>query len=125
MKALIIDHISTHVPEGLKSFGIEVDFKILPTKAELIGIIDAYDILAMRVDPIIDRDILQAATNLKMLCSCSAGMNHVDTKFAEEKNIAVVNAPGMNFNAVAELTIGKMLDLSRQSMAAKIGRAHV
>jgi D-3-phosphoglycerate dehydrogenase len=118
MKALIIDHVSAKVPKGLEKLGFEVDFKILPTKQQLIEIIGGYEVLVMRVDPIIDRDILAAAKKLKMLCSCSAGMNHIDTEYAKQAGIVVVNAPGMNYNAVAELTLGKMLDLSRQSMAA-------
>lgn len=49
---------------------------------------------------------------------CSVGLNHIDTKYAEEKGIKVFNAPGLNGNAVAELTICKMLELSRHTIPA-------
>ena len=118
MKALIIDHVSKNIGPALKEYGMQVDYKILPTKQELIDILGGYEILIMRVDPFIDKDVLDAATKLKMLCVGSVGMNHVDLKYAAEKGIDVINAPGVNYNSVAELTISKMLDLSRQSMAA-------
>lgn len=118
MKALIIDHISEHVAPALKARGIEVDHRILPTTTELAEIIGSYALLLMRGDPFIDKNVLDAASELKMLCVCSAGINHIDLKYAAEKGIAVASAPGVNGNAVAELTFGKMLDLSRQSAQA-------
>jgi D-3-phosphoglycerate dehydrogenase len=118
MKALIIDHVAEKIGPALKEYGLQVDYKILPTKQQLIEIIGDYEILIMRVDPFIDKDVLDAATKLKLLCVGSVGMNHVDLKYASEKGIEAINAPGLNYNSVAELTISKMLDLSRQSMAA-------
>ena len=41
---------------------------------------------------------------------CSVGLNHIDLDAAKAKGIQVINAPGLNGNAVAELTISKMLD---------------
>ena len=72
----------------------------------------------MRVDPKIDKEVLDAAKNLKVIGVCSVGLNHVDTKYAEEKGVQVFNAPGLNGNAVAELTICKMLELSRHTIPA-------
>ena len=55
---------------------------------------------------------------MKVIGVCSVGLNHVDTKYAEEKGVQVFNAPGLNGNAVAELTICKMLELSRHTIPA-------
>jgi D-3-phosphoglycerate dehydrogenase len=72
----------------------------------------------MRVDPAINKEILDAAKKLKVIGVCSVGLNHIDMAAAKEKGIQVFNAPGLNDNAVAELTISKMLDISRYTIPA-------
>ncbi len=117
MKALIIDAVHSAIGEELGKY-MTVETKMLPTQDELKALIPDVDVLIMRVDPAINKDILDAAANLKVIGVCSVGLNHVDTKYAEEKGIQVFNAPGLNGNAVAELTISKMLDISRGTMVA-------
>ena len=118
MKALIIDHVSDYIGNTISEYGVEVDYKMLPTKDELKEVIGAYELLIMRIDPFIDKEILEAAKQLKAICVCSVGVNHIDLDFAKEKGIRVTNAPGVNSNAVAELTLSKILDLFRNTMAA-------
>ncbi|MBP0981551.1 MAG: D-2-hydroxyacid dehydrogenase [Oscillospiraceae bacterium] len=117
MKCLIIDAVHEAIAQ---EFGktMQVDHKMLPTQDELKAIIGEYDVLIMRVDPAINKEILDAAKNLKVIGVCSVGLNHIDMDYAKEKGIQVFNAPGLNGNAVAELTISKMLDLARGTMAA-------
>ena len=88
------------------------------TKEQLLAEIADVDVLIMRVDPKIDKEILDAAKNLKVIGVCSVGLNHIDMEYAKEKGIQIFNAPGLNANAVAELTISKMLDISRGTMTA-------
>ena len=119
MKALIIDRVSPVIPKGLQALGAEVDIKILPSVDELKEMLPEYDLLVMRVDPKIGRDILDAAAKrVKMIAVCAAGTNHIDLEYARELGIRVQNAPGINCNAVAELVISKMIDLSRFTMEA-------
>lgn len=118
MKALIIDQISANIRPFLERNGVEVDYIFLPTHDELKEMISKYELLVMRVDPRIDRDILDAAKNLKAITICAVGTNHVDLEYAAEKGITVTNAPGMNHNTVAELTVSKMLDLARNAIPA-------
>lgn len=119
MKALIIDRVSPVIAKGLQALGAEVDIKILPSVDELKEMLPEYDLLVMRVDPKIGRDILDAATKrVKMIAVCAAGTNHIDLEYARELGIRVQNAPGINCNAVAELVISKMIDLSRFTMEA-------
>ncbi len=87
-------------------------------KEQLLAEIADVDVLIMRVDPKIDKEILDAAKNLKVIGVCSVGLNHIDMEYAKEKGIQIFNAPGLNANAVAELTISKMLDISRGTMTA-------
>lgn len=119
MKALIIDRVSPVIANGLQALGAEVDIKILPSVDELKEMLPEYDLLVMRVDPKIGRDILDAAAKrVKMIAVCAAGTNHIDLEYARELGIRVQNAPGINCNAVAELVISKMIDLSRFTMEA-------
>jgi D-3-phosphoglycerate dehydrogenase len=117
MKCLIIDAVHEDIGEQLGKF-MQIQTRMLPTKQELIDIIPDCDVLIMRVDPHIDREVLDAAGSLKVIGVCSVGVNHIDMDYAAQKGVKVFNAPGLNANAVAELTLSKMLDLSRQTMAA-------
>ncbi len=117
MKCLIIDAVHEAIAQELGKH-MQVDHKMLPTQAELVTLIPDYDVLIMRVDPAINKEILEAAKNLKVIGVCSVGLNHIDMEAAKAKGIQVFNAPGLNANAVAELTISKMLDLARNTMTA-------
>ena len=119
MKCLIIDAVHSSIQEELGKY-MQVDTKMLPPQEELAAIIGEYDVLIMRVDPAINKDILDAASNLKVIGVCSVGLNHIDMDTAKAKNIQVFNAPGLNDNAVAELTIAKMLEISRHTIPACI-----
>ena len=118
MKALIIDQVSSHIREYLLKNGVEVDEFFLPTHDELVSMIGQYDLLVMRVDPKIDRAVLDAATRLKAITLAAAGMNHIDLAYAAEKGIIVTNASGGNSNAVAEMTFCKILEMARHAIAA-------
>ena len=117
MKALIIDSIHPIVTEELSPY-MQIDTRMLPTQEQLAEIIGEYDVLIMRVDPAINKEILDAAKNLKVIAVCAVGLNHIDLDYAKEKGVQVFNAPGWSDNAVAELTISKMLDISRGTMIA-------
>ena len=117
MKCLIIDVVSPAIAEELGKY-MEVDTKILPTQEELASMIGDYEVLIMRVDPAISKTILDAAKKLKVIGVCSVGLNHIDMDTAKANGIQVFNAPGLNGNAVAELTISKMLELARHTVPA-------
>ncbi len=117
MKCLIIDAVHSSIAEEFSKY-MQVDTHMLPTQEELAKLIPDYDVLIMRVDPAINKEILDAAKNLKVIGVCSVGLNHIDLDTAKAKGIQVFNAPGLNANAVAELTFSKMLDLSRHTIPA-------
>ena len=57
----------------------------------------------------IDADIMDAAKNLKIIVRAGAGYDNVDLEAATARNICVMNTPGQNSNAVAELAFGMMV----------------
>ena len=115
MKCLVIDYIDEEVFREFKKY-MDVDLMMLPTKQTLTRIIAPYDILIMRVDPEIDESVLEAAKNLKFIGVCSTSLNHIDQEAAKKRGILIQNSPGMNANAVAELTLCKMLELARSTI---------
>jgi len=117
MKCLIIDTVYPGIAQELSKY-MEVDTKLLPTQEELKQLIPDYELLLMRVDPKITREILDAAKKLRFIGVCAVGLNHIDLDAAKEKGITVINSAGPNGNAVAELTICKMLELSRHTIPA-------
>lgn len=119
MKCLIIDRVHELIGQELSKY-MTVDTKLLPSTEELAKIIPDYDVLIMRVDPKITKEVIDAAKNLKVIGVCSVGLNHIDMDAAKAAGIQVFNAPGMNANAVAELTISKMLDMSRHVVPAHL-----
>lgn len=119
MKCLIIDKVYAGIAEELSKYMEVKTAENLPsTKAQVIADIADVDVLIMRVDPKIDQEIIDAAKNLKVIGVCSVGLNHIDMEYAKSKGIQIFNAPGLNANAVAELTISKMLDISRDTFTA-------
>ena len=119
MKYLITDAIYEGIAEELGKYldVTEIGGKPL-SHDKLLSQIGDYDILIMRVNPIIDKEILDAANNLKMIGVCATGINHIDMDYAKGKGIQIVNAAGLNANAVAELTFGMMLDIARKIVPA-------
>ncbi len=119
MKCLIIDKVYAGIAEELSKYmEVKTADNLPSSKDQVIADIADVDVLIMRVDPKIDQDIIDAAKNLKMIGVCSVGLNHIDMDYAKSKGIQIFNAPGLNANAVAELTISKMLDISRGTFTA-------
>lgn len=118
MKALIIDQVSENISKYLTANGFDVTYIFLPTKAELTEIIGEYDLLVMRVDPKIDKEVLDAAKNLKAITVAATGLDHIDLAYAKQRGIEITNAFGGNSNAVAEMTFCKILEMARHSIAA-------
>lgn len=81
-------------------------------KSELMGAVKDVDALIIRSDQI-DAEVMDAAPSLKIIVRAGAGYDNVDLKAATERGIVVMNTPGQNANAVAELVIGLLIYTSR------------
>lgn len=89
-------------------------------KSDLLKAVSDVDALIIRSDKI-SSEVIDAAHNLKIVVRAGAGFDNVDLKSASEKNIVVMNTPGQNSNAVAELAIGMMIFLARGKFNGKAG----
>lgn len=77
-------------------------------KAQLLDAVKDADAIIIRSD-IIDKEVLDAARQLKIVVRAGAGYDNVDLEAATEHNVCVMNTPGQNSNAVAELAFGMMI----------------
>lgn len=77
-------------------------------KANLLKAVEDADAIIIRSD-IIDAEVLAAAKQLKIVVRAGAGYDNVDLAAATEKGVCVMNTPGQNANAVAELALGMMV----------------
>ena len=88
--------------------------------ADLHKAVADVDAMIIRSDKV-DADVLAAAKNLKLVVRAGAGYDNVDCAKAKEKGVAVMNTPGQNSNAVAELAVGMMLYMARGKFDGKTG----
>ncbi len=63
---------------------------------------------------IIDADVMRKLPNLKVISRCGSGLDNVDRTCAEKLGIKIVNTPDGPTLAVAELTVGLLLNLLRK-----------
>ncbi len=113
MKILISDKSSPICAEILREAGHEVDENTGLSPDELKSIIGNYDGLIVRSATKVTADILASAANLKVIGRAGTGVDNIDIAAAANQNVVVMNTPGGNSNAVAELALAQMLALSR------------
>lgn len=101
------------------NYSIEL-FENYKTQEELIAKVDTADALIIRSDKV-DQAVIEAAKNLKIVVRAGAGYDNVDLEAATANNVTVMNTPGQNANAVAELAFGMMILLIRNNYNGQAG----
>ena len=115
LKVLISDKMSSKTQEVFSRYAeIEVDYKVGMTPDELKEVIGNYDGIAIRSATKVKADILDAATNLKVIGRAGIGVDNVDIPEASKKGIVVMNTPFGNTVTTAEHAISMMLALARE-----------
>jgi D-3-phosphoglycerate dehydrogenase / 2-oxoglutarate reductase len=110
---LICDSINQTGIDILKKAGMQVDYKPNILTDELLSIVKEYQVILVRSRTKITREIIQAASNAKIIARAGVGLDNIEVTAAEEKGIRVVNASEAAINAVSELTVGNMISLAR------------
>ena len=90
------------------------------SKDQLLTAVKGMDALIVRSD-IVDQEVLKAAPQLRIVVRAGAGYDNIDGTTASRKGIVVMNTPGMNANAVAELAIGLAIYGLRSMFSGKQG----
>ena len=90
------------------------------SKPELLEAITDVDAAIIRSDKF-DAEVLEAGKKLKLVVRAGAGFDNVDLQTATQRKIVVMNTPGQNANAVAELAIGLAIFGLRELFSGKPG----
>lgn len=98
---------------GIKQILTEAGFEVVllekyTTKAELLAAVADVEAIIIRSD-IIDAEVFDAAKQLKIVVRAGAGYDNVDLESATAHGVCVMNTPGQNANAVAELVFAMLL----------------
>jgi len=114
MKVLISDKLSDEGVQILKKEKeLTVDIKTELKPEELKQIIKDYDALVVRSGTKVTKEIIDAASNLKVIGRAGVGLDNVDLAAATARGIIVMNTPGGNTISTAEHTMSMILALSR------------
>lgn len=107
-------HLDTNHPlliSQLNDAGFINDEDYTSSKEQIETKISNYDGIVLRSRFTIDKQFLDAATNLKFIGRVGAGLENIDCDYAETKGITLISAPEGNRNAVGEHALGMLLSL--------------
>ncbi|MDY6851093.1 MAG: hydroxyacid dehydrogenase [Thermodesulfobacteriota bacterium] len=113
MKILISDKTHESCARKFREAGFEVDEKPGLSQEERLAIIKDYHGLVVRSATKVTPELLEAAENLKVVGRAGTGLDNVDIPACTAKGVVVMNTPGQNSNAAAELAITMIFGLSR------------
>lgn len=111
--------------EGIKKIveGAGFDFATLESyteKSELLNAVKDATALIVRSDKITE-EVIKNAPKLKIVVRAGAGYDNVDLEAATASGVCVMNTPGQNANAVAELVFGMLAAHARNQFNGKAG----
>lgn len=113
-KVLISDKMDPNAAKIFADSGCDVDVKTGMTPEELIAVIGEYEGLAIRSSTTVTKEVLAAATNLKVIGRAGIGVDNVDIPAASAQGVVVMNTPFGNSITTAEHAIAMIMALARQ-----------
>ena len=115
MNILIADKLSEKAHRSLKNMGFNIvaDASLSDDRLKQAIKEQRAEILVVRSTKV-RKEHIDASSSLSLIIRAGAGTNTIDVSYASEKGIYVANCPGKNAIAVAELTMGHLLNLDRR-----------
>ena len=110
---------------GIKKIATEAGHEVVmlekySDKQQLLDAVKDVEAIIIRSDKI-TADVMAVAPKLKIVVRAGAGFDNVDLAAATERGVVVMNTPGQNSNAVAELAIGMMVFMARNKFTPGTG----
>jgi len=113
-KALLLDGIDPAGVEVIRrSKSIEPIVHDKITREKLFEIVPQADAIIVRSGTSVDRELMQKATQLKVVGRAGVGVDNVDLDAATEFGILVMNSPGGSTTTTAEHTVAMLFALAR------------
>ncbi|MBO4585298.1 MAG: 3-phosphoglycerate dehydrogenase [Bacteroidales bacterium] len=91
-----------------------------PEQADLVKAVADVEAIIIRSDKVTE-EVMAAAPKLKIVVRAGAGYDNVDLEAATKRGVVVMNTPGQNSNAVAELAIAMMIFMARTQLTPATG----
>ncbi len=114
-KVLITGQLHNVALEGFNQIeGLEIVYKPDVVFEELVPDLANTHVLVSRSETNVDRRLIDASPQLKVIARAAVGVGNIDLEYATERGILVLNTPGKNTNSAAELTLGLMLAMLRK-----------
>ena len=128
MKKILVATVKPFAPETLplikticNKAGYEMELiEKYESQDDLIEAVKGANALIIRSDKV-TREVIEAAESLEIVVRAGAGYDNVDLEAATVNNVVVMNTPGQNSNAVAELALGMMVYFARNLFNGKPG----
>ncbi len=128
MKRILIATEKPFAPAAIKKMNKvfkKADFKVdllekYSSKQDLLDAVSKANAAIIRSDKF-DTEVLNAAKKLKIVVRAGAGYDNVDLATATKNSVVVMNTPGQNANAVAELAVGLAIFGIRELFSGKPG----
>lgn len=108
------------IENTVNASGNELELVEMGTREDLLASVKDADGLIVRSDKI-DAAVMDAAPRLKVIVRAGAGYDNIDLDAATQHKICVMNTPGQNSNAVAELVFGMVVMMCRNQYNGKSG----
>ena len=115
--AQAVEGIAKIIREGGHSFEVLEKYA---SEAELIEAVKDVNALIVRSD-LVTEAVIKAAPELKIVVRAGAGFDNIDLQAATSAGVVVMNTPGQNANAVAELAIALMIYMARNQFTPATG----
>ena len=112
---LICDQVDPILEKILSDNGLRVSYQPEITATQILDTISEFNIIIVRSRTTITQEMIEKADNCKIIARVGVGLDNIDQKAANAKDIRVINAVEGAMNAVAELVLGLMLSLARQT----------
>jgi len=112
---LICDEVDPILNKILDDNGLKVSYEPAITAEQILEKISNFNIVIVRSRTTITKEMIEKAENCKIIARVGVGLDNVDQDAAKAKNIRVINAVEGAMNAVAELVLGLMLSLARET----------
>ncbi len=111
---LICDQVAPILNDMLQKNGLKITYEPEITPDQIKEKISNFDIVVVRSRTKITKEMIDRATQCKIIARVGVGLDNIDVDAAKAKGIRVINAVEGAMNAVAELVLGLMLSMARE-----------
>jgi D-3-phosphoglycerate dehydrogenase len=113
MTILVTDHIHLSFFKEMEDSAFEIDYRPEIDQQGILSIVHDFEGIVINSKTTADKELIDKGKKLRFIARMGSGMDIIDTDYAEKKNIACINSPEGNCDAVAECAVGMLISLLR------------